>query len=346
MKKVLVVGINTRAVVNSLKELGYYVISVSYYCPEDLKADEKYYFINKDNHGNFWENFNEKDLINKADELADDVDYVFITSGVFENYYKKVNWNIVGNSPKTIYNLSNKLYIYKKLYNLGYFVPTYKKINSFKQLIKFLDEHKKIVLKPLNGKGVIKISLNDELNTLKKNISFPILAQEYIPGGSFSINFINNSFITFNKQILFNGIYAGNIVPYSLKKEFIKIFEDLINIFDLRGMNGFDFLIKDNNPYIIDINPRILGTYDSIEICSNQNIALSILKNHPVKPKKRIIKRVIFAKSSGKYYVPRMKYFYDLPKNGAIIRKNNPITTIITENKHKLLKEKIKMEII
>ena len=34
--KALVLGINTRPVANSLKKLGFYVYSVSYYAPEDL----------------------------------------------------------------------------------------------------------------------------------------------------------------------------------------------------------------------------------------------------------------------------------------------------------------------
>ncbi|WP_423792326.1 ATP-grasp domain-containing protein [Methanocaldococcus indicus] len=335
--KALVLGVNTRAVVNSLKTLGFYVISVSYYSPEDLNADENYYFINKEKHGNFWENYNERLIIEKANELVDDVDYIFICSGVFEHYYKKVDWNnIVGNSPKVIYKLSNKYYIYKKLKNLGYSIPEFKKINNIHQLEKFLDEYKKIVIKPFNCKGVIKLSSYKDIG--KYNLSFPVLAQEYISSPSYSINFINNNFITFNKQIIFNGIYAGNIVPYSLPKKLIGIFEDIIEIFELKGMNGFDFLI-DDDVKIIDVNPRILGTYDSIEISSNNNLAKSLLFNKKITPKNRVIKRIIFAKKRGRYFVPNIEGFYDIPKNGAIIEKNNPITTIIKE---KNIKEEIK----
>jgi predicted ATP-grasp superfamily ATP-dependent carboligase len=338
--KALVLGINTRPVVNSLKKLGFYVYSVSYYAPEDLNADEKYYLINPLSHGRLRENYDENKLIEIADNLADEVDYIFITSGVFEFENSKIpRWdNIVGNEPKKINEISNKYKTYKKLKNLGFNIPETKKINNKTQLYGFLEEFKSCILKPIygSGGGVIKLESNDfYIDKVINEIKFPIIAQEYIGGKSFSANFIGNTFITFNKQIIIKGMYAGNSTPYiNLPKRFIKIFSEVIESFELKGMNGIDFLIKYNEPYIVDINPRILGTYETIEMSASQNLARVLLNNNyakDFKPKEMYIKRILFAKEKIIANISKRDFIYDIPKKNAVIERGEPIATVIAK---------------
>ncbi|NPA61924.1 MAG: ATP-grasp domain-containing protein [Methanococci archaeon] len=331
--KALVLGVNTRPVVNSLKNLGFYVYSVSYYAPEDLKADEKYYQIDPLNHGRLRENYDEKKLVEMAEELVDDVDHVFITSGVFESENSKIpKWdNVVGNDPKKINEISNKYKTYKELKNLGFNIPEFKKIRNKKQLDKFLDEFGCCVLKSNYGSGgyISKIKKNDNI----KNLKFPILAQEYIRGKSFSANFVGNTFITFNKQIIVKGTYAGNLTPYNnLPDKFIKVFSEVIEVFELEGMNGIDFLIRDGKEYIVDINPRILGTYETIEMSASKNLAYILLtKNSDFKLKERYIKRIIFAKERIVSNISKRNFLYDIPRKNAIIEKGEPIATVIAK---------------
>ncbi|ENN95719.1 hypothetical protein J422_06306 [Methanocaldococcus villosus KIN24-T80] len=336
--KALVLGVNTRAVANSLKSLGFYVYSVSYYAPEDLKADEKFFFVNPYKHGKLKDNYDPKKLLEKAKEIADSVDYIFITSGVFEYIKKAPKWeNVVGNEPKKIVKLSNKYKVYKKLENLGYNIPTYKIIYNRHQLEKFREEFKKIVLKPISGCG-----------GLAKNLEFPILAQEFIKSESFSINFIDNTFITFNKQIIINGQYAGNITPYKLSKTYVNELRDIIEVFELEGMNGLDFLINNNLLYIIDLNPRILGTFDTIEISSRKNLVKALLNKEyakTVKPNRVYEKRIIFANRRLKVRIKNYRCLYDIPKNGAIIEKDEPIFTVISDSNIKnIIRESVKYE--
>ncbi|XRO76322.1 ATP-grasp domain-containing protein [Methanocaldococcus sp. 10A] len=337
--KALVLGVNTRPVVNSLKKLGFYVYSVSYYAPEDLNADKKYYLINPLAHGRLRENYDENRLIEIANELVGEVDYVFITSGVFEFENSKVpKWdNVVGNEPKKINEISNKFKTYKKLKNLGFDVPETKKINNKTQLYKFLEEFKYCVLKPIygSGGGVIKLNLNDFSDKLICNIKFPIIAQEYIGGKSFSANFIGNTFITFNKQIIIKGMYAGNLTPYlNLPNKFIEIFSEVIEAFGLKGMSGVDFLIKDDKPCIVDINPRILGTFETIELSASQNLAKALLNNKytkEIKLKETYIKRILFAKEKIIANISKRDFVYDIPKKNAVIEKGEPIATVIAK---------------
>ena len=351
--KALVLGINTRPVATSLKKLGFYVYSVSYYAPEDLNADKKYYLINPLFHGRLRENYNENKLIDVANALADEVDYIFITSGVFEFENSKTpRWdNVVGNEPKKINEISNKYKTYKKLKNLGFNVPETKKINNKSQLYKFLEEFKTCILKPIygSGGGILKIDLNSFDDKIINRIKFPVIAKEYIKGKSFSANFIGNTFITFNKQIIIKGMYAGNLTPYNLPERFIKIFGEVIETFELEGMNGIDFLIKDSEPYIVDINPRILGTYETIEMSSSQNLARALIDNsyaREIKPKERYIKRILFAKQKIISNISKRDFVYDIPRKNAVIEKDEPIATVIAKQNIKSIIESVYKECV
>ncbi|WP_457611720.1 ATP-grasp domain-containing protein [Methanocaldococcus sp.] len=340
--RALVLGVNTRPLANSLKRAGFYVTSISYYAPEDLIADKAYYFINKDNHGRFKENYREELLTKKANEIYDQFDYVFICSGVFENKDSKVyDWhNVYGNPPKKIKEISYKPKTYRRLENLGYNVPVSKVAKSYRDIEKFLDEFKKIVLKPLSGSGgfIRKITSLDNL----KNVEFPILLQQFIEGKSFSTNFIDNIFITYNKQIIINGLYSGNITPYKFNDKLLtNSFLEIIEAFELQGMNGIDFILSNGEIYILDVNPRILGTFETIELSSKTNLAKAMIYNKEVKLKERMIKRIVFSKNRVRAKIKKSPFIFDIPKEGAIIEKNEPLVTVIAKRNLKSIIERV-----
>ncbi|HIP84798.1 MAG TPA: ATP-grasp domain-containing protein [Methanothermococcus okinawensis] len=349
--KVLVVGINTRPVANSAKRLGCRVYSVSYYNPVDLEADVKEYFINDMYHGPFSENYDSRKLIECAEKYVDEVDYIFICSGVFEYENSKTpNWDVVGNSPKKIKMLSNKYYVMKKLKNLGCPVPETYIAHSPQQLERYLQEYKKVVVKPIyghGGRGVLTISLNmgeDKYSNLLKNLKYPCLVQEYILSESFSVAYIGREFITFNKQLVKNNSYSGCITPYNLEKlldvKYAKeIFEDIIEFFDLKGMNGIDFMIKDRLPVIVEINPRIPGTFETVEMALQCNLVKQIIesvegsrKPLKVKPVRQYIKKILCTERRVIAYIKKRENIVDVPKYGAVIEKGEPLTTVIGRN--------------
>ncbi|MCS3901905.1 ATP-grasp domain-containing protein [Methanococcus voltae] len=355
MSKILVVGVNTRPVVNSFKKLGFEVYSVSYYNPIDCHSDKSEYLINDMSHGNFYNNYSEDELLNLANNYEDMVDNYIICSGIFESTNSKIpKWDTIGNSPKKINEISNKYNITKNLQKLGYNTPITKKINNKYQLEKFINEFEEVILKPLfgcGGIGVIYINnkmLNIEFDLLNRlDIKYPILVQEYINSESYSISYINSNYLAFNKQIIsrsdFGNMYVGNITPYSpelISKGFetqINQFSELIETLDLTGMNGFDFMVKNGEPYIIDINPRILGTYETLEMSCNYNLAKVLLGSECPKMEEIYYKRVLFANKDivfkkdifKKYGINIEDYIRDLPMEGAFISKNEPICTLI-----------------
>jgi predicted ATP-grasp superfamily ATP-dependent carboligase len=129
-------------------------------------------------------------------------------------------------------------------------------------------------------------------------------------------------------------MYVGNITPYIPKslennQKVINSFKEVIESFDLEGMNGIDFMIKDNVPVILEINPRILGTFETIELSSKGNLVMSLIENKPVCPKTKYIKKILFAEQKLISNIKKQQNIFDIPKYGAIIEKNEPLTTVI-----------------
>jgi hypothetical protein len=333
--KALVVGACTRPVVNSLKKLNFEVYSVSHYNPVDLNADHKKYTINDKFHGHLADKYSEKELLNLSKEYVDLVDYIFVCSGIFESKTSKTpNWDVVGNSPKRIKNISDKYKTVKKLENLGFNVPVTYLVNNKYQFAKCLSELKSVVVKPISGSGGIGVTNIDFQNTDNLDINYPVLVQECIKSESYSASFIGSNFLCFNKQLINNNIYVGNISPYvlNLKNETIQEFEEIIASLDLLGMNGIDFMLKDGIPYIIEVNPRILGTYETIELSSRYNLSKAILENKPVKPKDCFFKKIVFSDKGSSYSIDKNPFLRDIPQKGTYIEEGEPIVTIIGRN--------------
>ena len=55
--------------------------------------------------------------------------------------------------------------------------------------------------------------------------------------------------------------YCGNIAPLLEDKGAARIGEDVINYLSLKGSNGVDFIIRNDDLYLIEINPRPTGYF-------------------------------------------------------------------------------------
>lgn len=182
-------------------------------------------------------------------------------------------------------------------------------------------------------------------------------------------NLINTRLITANDLGNDNYAYVGNIVPldensfnalnsknkttttkskkYSkeeiteLNKEMKEVSEDLIKEFKLIGSNGVDFKIdtRKKDLKIIEVNPRLQGTY---QLCEN-SLGINMLDAHIKacegelieipKPKQYSIKKIVYAPKDVIIRDLKIRNLYDIPYNGEIIEKDNPIATIICSNK-------------
>ncbi len=396
MENLLIMGIDTRPMVDSALKLDYKTISISYFKDRDFKEPfkERHVFNpEQDNsYGSFEEAFSPQDLLNLLNEFNIDlIDKIVLTTGIsaddFRNEFSKLKGRIRGNSNTS--NVNDKFKFYEKTRNKFNVPLTFKvsDVDELKEIIKQYDNNS-FILKPLNGSGglgFLKLN-NDNWNQLNntemmiENISLEnYILQEYIEGENVSSsvlstkdearNLINTRLITANDLGNDDYAYVGNIVPldensfnalnsknkttttkskkYSkdeiaeLNREMKEVSEDLIKEFKLIGSNGVDFKIdtQKEDLKIIEVNPRLQGTY---QLCEN-SLGINMLDAHIKacegelieipKPKQYSIKKIVYAPKDVIIRDLKINNLYDIPHNGEIIQKDNPIATIICSNK-------------
>ena len=396
MENLLIMGIDTRPMVNSALKLNYKTISISYFKDSDFPetfAERHIFNPEQDNsYGSFEEAYSPQDLLDLLNEFDIDlIDKIVLTTGIsaddFRNEFSKLKKRIRGNLNSS--DVNDKFKFYEKSKHKFNVPLTFKvsDVDELKEIIKQYDNNS-FILKPLNGSGglgFLKLN-NDNWNQLNntemmiENISLEnYILQEYIEGENVSSsvlstkkeaqNLINTRLITANDLGNDNYAYVGNIVPldensfnalnsknkttttkskkYSkeeiteLNKEMKEVSEDLIKEFKLIGSNGVDFKIdtRKKDLKIIEVNPRLQGTY---QLCEN-SLGINMLDAHIKacegelieipKPKQYSIKKIVYAPKDVIIRDLKIRNLYDIPYNGEIIEKDNPIATIICSNK-------------
>ena len=145
--------------------------------------------------------------------------------------------------------------------------------------------------------------------------------------------------------------YVGNIMPLTreslmaetdcinkINDEMTSTSQNLSKKFKLAGSNGVDFILNENGLYVIEINPRIQGTFECVE----KTLGINMLDAH-IKacqgelieiPKARhySYKKIIYSPARMKYEAINLDNIYDLPHIGSITEKDEPLLTIIDES--------------
>ena len=385
-KSVLVVGFNTRPLTYSLKRAGYDVYAVDFFGDLDLYPNVRDsfdlmkelgtdYSTIKDSYSKLLAKFAIK-MLNKYPEI----DYLVIGSGLddaFEerlsilNKIKEKNYKIqnLNNDLKTIENARNieKIYDFLKLHNFTTpFMIPYEKIKSYKHKLQFPLIFKKF--RSAGGINVKKIENFKELSTFSNSFELKMfnpsdwMIQEYIEGKPVSSTTISNGreceVISINHQIigekLLNPpkefIYCGNIVPAEISKDDEKIISRisllLCKDLGLKGINGFDYVLKDHNPYLMEINPRIPGSIRASERSLDLNLLDLHIKSFDLKQWK-LIKKIVRSKKLTEFatklifFAPKeidknllvrinnLKYVHDKSEPIKNILKGEPLCTVL-----------------
>lgn len=217
MEKLLLIGINTRVLLDSASKLkNYKIYSVSYFYTVDFKkpSNEKHVLeqVPGKSCGFFEEKYNPEELLELALEYMEEADKIVLTTGIspsdFKGKYKKYKKKIVGNQNTA--DVEDKYKFYKKIKN-DFLVPKTFKLkygysNSYDigELVEILKQYddKSFIVKPLEGSGgygVQHLKYNKEHHQLnnsyfenyfKKHFSYykeqDFLIQEFIPGNNIS----------------------------------------------------------------------------------------------------------------------------------------------------------------
>jgi predicted ATP-grasp superfamily ATP-dependent carboligase len=366
VESVLVAGFNTRPLAYSLYKAGYEVYAVDFFGDLDLYPCVKDYLILtkilsanyeiiKNNYSEYLPN-----LILELLAKHPETNYLIIGSGLDDAFEERILiLNEINRKNYKIHNLNNSLdaikksrnidYIFSFLKKLGYKVPSSTSYDEVKFKINTLSYP--FVFKKISGSGginVYKIKNRDRfsfiLNLLRTQDFNPKdwLVQEYIEGLPVSCTTISNGIesrvISINRQIVgekfLNApkefMYCGNIVPANIFKEDKKIIAEtslrLSNELGLRGINGFDFVLKNHYPYLMEINPRIPGSIRVSEEAINLNLLDLHVKSFNLEGWEYV--KEILKESKIEDFATKMIFFAPKEINKRLLKKINDLKFI------------------
>lgn len=377
MEKLLLIGINTRSMINSALQLDFELFSTSYFSTSDTPTIKNQKIILKEQNGEscgvFENQFNNINILEFSKDYLDEVDYIIPISGVSPSDFSKKHRNkILGTN--NVCDIENKFKFFKKI-KKEFLTPMTFRLSDVDEAFEINESHpdNQFILKPIKGSGGYNINLLDNASDLQFNESEFIL-QEYVEGINVSSSIlsnddnaktiINSRLLTmedFGKKDSF--IYVGNILPLTnesmmadingiddIIKEMNETSENLALKFNLLGSNGVDYIINENGLHVIEINPRLQGTFECVE----KTLGINMLDTHIKackgelidipEPKRYSYKKIIYSPTMTKYEKIDLDNIYDLPHIGSITEKSEPLLTIIDSNEDfKKLYEKVEL---
>ena len=347
--------------INSALKLNYELYSTSYFSTSDTPQIKNQKIIlnekNNESCGIFEDEFSSENILEISKDYIDEVDYIIPISGVSPSDLKsKVQKKILGNV--NVGNIEDKLKFYKKIQS-EFQTPKTFSVSDIDEAFEINENYPNVqfILKPLQGSGGYDVNLlNNESNFQFNDSKF--IMQEYIQGINLSSSILsnkNNSKLITNTRLLTlndynqknNFIYSGNILPLTNKivkndveinNEMERISKELSKKFKLIGSNGVDYILNENGLYVIEINPRIQGTFECVE----KSFGINMLDAHIKACKGELIeipkakyysyKKIIYSPTRNKYQKQVLDNIYDLPHIGSITEKDEPLLTIIDKS--------------
>jgi predicted ATP-grasp superfamily ATP-dependent carboligase len=330
----------------SLKKLGYNVFSVDYFGVTDLEncTDFSLSLLKQRvgvSCGYFQEDFNPSDLKKEALSLLDEVDLVICLSGCSPSDFPahKVCGNLSPDDDKAL--------LYQALKD-DFQLPLTYMPGSLEEAGEITQQYpdKKFIIKPKSGAGGYGVREWDD----PEQWSEGWLLQEYLLGVNISASVLSTvkearTIIT-SSQIVGAGDlgqkepfgYSGSITPYCGQADIMELAERVITRLGLVGSNGVDFIVKDGEVYILEVNPRIQGTFECVEKSLGINMAEAHMEACqgnmvpiPV-PSKFAVKMVIHAPERSRAGNINFRGIHDLPLEGVIIEAGEPLATVLSSD--------------
>lgn len=364
---VLVVGFNARPIAVSAKKLGLNVLVVDYWGDVDLYkyADEVLIVSELTKETNLERRYTSL-FLELAQKLTEkhQIDFILVGSGFDDQpqIWEKLNKlaPIIGNNPKTLKNSRDKIKIFGEAKKLGIPCPDsiiVKDEDNAKEAAKSIGLP--VIIRPTRGGGGQGINLAKNINEVEKIFQQlskyrKIMIQEYVRGIDASCSLLSTGksalAISVNEQLIGisslgakDFIYCGNVVPLTAKENICDKIrtgsEVLSKLLNLKGSNGIDFVIHENEPYLMEINPRFQGTLECVQMVTGLNMVEAHIKAYQgILPKKIpsqgcAVKKILFAKYD--FLMPEITIpeVFDITKPGTIVKKGMPICTVqILEN--------------
>jgi predicted ATP-grasp superfamily ATP-dependent carboligase len=250
-----------------------------------------------------------KELSAELTELSGVVDAVYViapeSSQVLEKLVENIEFSggtALNCEIDAIKQASNKMTVYETIKKIGLKVPEtvlldiHEKTENIKRLTKELGYP--LVFKPLDGVSCGGLSLvkdgDDIAGAVRKlaheSMSKHFIAQKVIRGKAASACVISTGdkavAVTLNKQFVTlaspdeESGYYGGAVPFdhSLAKEALRAAERAVKaVSGLKGYVGVDMILTEEEPIIMEVNPRLTTSYVGLRRVVNFNPAEAIV---------------------------------------------------------------------
>ena len=376
MEKLLLIGINTRSMLNSALKLDYELYSTSYFSTSDMPQIDRQKIIleehDDESSGIFEDQFNSSNILEISKDYIDEADYIIPISGISpDDFSKKDQKKILG--TKDVSKIENKFEFYNEIKDEFKTPETFfiNEVDEASEICKNNPETK-YILKPVKGSGGYNIKLLNNESTFQLNDSENFILQEYVEGINLSSSILGSKDLKktiMNSRLLTENdfknnnsyIYIGNILPLTnesilaevkdidnINREMIETSQNIAYKFDLMGSCGVDYILNENGLYVIEVNPRIQGTFECVEKSLQINMLDAHIKScfneefEIPKAKYYSYKKIIYSPCRNKYSKIDLDNIYDLPHIGTITEKSEPLLTIIDKDSDfKKLCEKI-----
>ena len=332
---ILVIANSARMLTKLLVDNNFKVIAIDCYGDIDTRAAALDYYCVEHLEGPEFEDL----LLQVREQFS--VVYVLYGSG-FEAHITSLmflerHFTVIGNSSQQLLELQNKPAFFKTLERNSLPFPKV----SF-------DHHPKNpvgLLKPFTGYGGMDVIFDDAKISPDK----PYYWQEYIDGEPCSVTFIANGqqhlIVGFNQQrfrqlgdqpFIFSGLIAQIDLSIEIQNRLAQYIDTLLNCYQLVGICSLDFMIQNQQIYLLEINSRIPASaqlYDSSLIIDHLSACLKgVLPQHvTASPKKAL--HIVYAETQ--LQIPNdvlwPEWVSDRPPAGRCISQNQPICSIIVD---------------
>ena len=242
-------------------------------------------------------------------ELSGVVDAVYVIAPEFNRILEKLVETIATSGGLSlncevdaIKRSSNKITIYETVKRIGLKSPEtvtlniHEKIGNIRRIIKELEYP--LIFKPLDCVGCGGLSIVKDVEDIedavkkvaKESTDDFFIAQNLVKGKAVSVNVISTGDktlpVTLNRQFVKleppdkQSGYIGGCVPFDhkLKKKALNAAERVVEaIKGLKGYVGVDMVLTEEEPIIIEVNPRLTTSYIGLNRAINFNPAEALV---------------------------------------------------------------------
>ncbi|WP_048194351.1 ATP-grasp domain-containing protein [Methanococcoides methylutens] len=359
MENVLVLGYSSRNIACSATKAGYNVYAIDAFCDMDLKENTVACQSLLTNEDIDIKDIDKKTILELIDNFDVCPDAIVLGSGFEELDLGDQSCRILNNDPVTMKQVSDKSFLAEELESLGISHPRSGNVEEADEI------GYPLMVKPkcAGGGRLNRIAHNeDDLTAILEEIpeldptltSGDIMVQEFLSGFPASVSLVAVGSravpIAANEQLIgvpwLSGLpfaYCGNITPYRTPytQQMYEISEKISSEFGLIGSNGVDFLLTDTGPVVIEVNARLQGSLDTVEMSTGVNLFdLHVRSFDGILPEETpdicryAIRAVLYADKNvtvdGSFYeMIRTEPIADIPAPGYQALPDDPVASIL-----------------